>query len=551
VSAVSTLGVTESPAPANRLVTLPQFPIGDTPTLGFIAVDWAERNLRHPNGPHVGKPWRYQGDQVNFLLWAYALDFEARWLFNHLARRLAKGSGKSPFAATFALIEFLAPVRLERFDDRVLGGCIGRPVDMPLVHIAATAESQTSNTMRFVRAFCPKRGQLARDYQLDVGKTQIYKLPEGTLEQITSSSTAEEGAQTTAAVADETEKWTPTQGGDDLMATIADNLTKTAGRMLETANAWEPGIESVAEATWDDWLAQEEGRLQGQQRILYDARLAPSETDMSDPRSLRAALEHVYRFAPWIDIDVVMERIWRKSSKPSDSKRKYLNHPATAEGAWIDPETFKLLGPGYHGSVIADGDEVALFFDGSKSRDASALVACRLDDGHVATLGVWEPEPDTEVDPSDVDRVVQLAFDRFKVAAFFADVKEWESWALTEWPRRYADDLDVFSAPQARPQQSIAWDMRGHAYEFAKAVEACEAEILAGAFTHDGNSALVRHVTNCRRRAYRDAVTIGKESKDSPKKIDAAVAMVGARLVRRYVLADPGRKRRKKSGSLW
>src|SRR5690606_32886465 len=136
-------------------------------------------------GPDAGKPFRYQPDQVNFLLWAYALDDDARWLFNHLARRLAKGSGKSPFAATFALVEFLGPVRLERFDARVVGGCVGRPEALPWVQIAATAESQTTNTMRFVRAFCPKNGQLARDYDIDVGKTKFHRLPEGTLEVIT------------------------------------------------------------------------------------------------------------------------------------------------------------------------------------------------------------------------------------------------------------------------------------------------------------------------------------------------------------------------------
>jgi hypothetical protein len=543
--------VIESPAPASRLVTLPQFPVGDIPTLGFVAVDWAERSLKQPNGPHAGEPWRYQPDQVNFLLWAYALDGDARWIANHLVRRLAKGAGKSPFAATFALLEFLAPVRLDRFDDRELGGCRGRVVDMPLVHIAATAESQTSNTMRFVRAFCPKNGRLARDYSIDVGKTQFYKLPEGTLEIITSSATAEEGAQTTAAIADETEHWLPTSGGSDLMSTIADNVTKTGGRILETANAWEPGVGCVAEATWDDWVAQEEGKLRGEQRILYDARIAPPDTDMSDPGSLRAALEHVYRFAPWMDVDSVMERIWRKSSKPSDSKRKYLNRPTVAEGAWVTPEEWGLLAVAEGVSAAEPGDEVALFFDGSKSRDATALVGCVVGgprDGNVFTLGVWEPADDASVDVEDVDRVVAVAFDRYKPLAFFADVREWESFVLTEWPRRYRDGLLLHASPSARPQQPIAWDMRSHGYEFAKAAEACHAEVLDGAFVHDDHPATSRHVTNCRKRPYKDAVTVGKETKDSPKKIDAAVCVIGARMVRRIVLASKEYRNRVQGG---
>ena len=212
MSAISALGENGSKAPVDRLVTLPQFPVGEIPTLGFEMVRWAEASLIQPNGTRSGEPFRFTSDQVNFYLWAYALDDEARWLFNHLARRLAKSSGKSPFAAVYALGEFLGPCRLERFDDRELGGCIGRVMDMPLVQIAATAESQTSNTMQFVRAFCPKDGQLARDYQIDVGKTQFYRLPEGTLEVITSSAAAAEGAQATAAVGDETELWLQNNG---------------------------------------------------------------------------------------------------------------------------------------------------------------------------------------------------------------------------------------------------------------------------------------------------------------------------------------------------
>jgi len=55
-----------------------------------------------------------------------------------------------------ALTEFCGPVRFRDFDPKRPGGCIGKSVDMPLVQIAATAESQTANTMRMVRAFAPK-----------------------------------------------------------------------------------------------------------------------------------------------------------------------------------------------------------------------------------------------------------------------------------------------------------------------------------------------------------------------------------------------------------
>jgi hypothetical protein len=539
-------------SPAERLTTLP--PGEPELTLGYQAAAWAEGELAgfgglvQPNGPRAGKRFRFTLGQLRFLAWWYALDEDGRWLFNHGVRRLAKGSGKSPFAAVLALIEFCGPVRLKDFDRRMPGGCVGQPVSMPLVQIAATAESQTANTMRMVRAFAPKGSELVERYQLDPGKTRYYKLPEGTLEVITSSATAAEGGEGSFIVADETEHWKPSNGGVELASTLEDNLAKSGSRMLETSNAWVPGVESVAEDSWEAWLAQEERRTRGKAKILYDAAIAPADTDLADPISLRAALDHVYADCVWVDVPVIMERIWSPRSRPDDSKRKYLNWPTAAEDSWLAPEEWNRNADG---SVeVAEGAEVVLFFDGSKSRDATALLGCDVETGHVFTLGVWEPDPnddDDVVDATDVDRVVALAFERYDVVAFFSDVREWESFALSEWPARYKDDLLLWAVPSGKPPQPIAWDMRSHKAEFAKAAEACHAEILERGFTHDGDSRVARHVANARRRPYQAMVSVGKESPDSPRKIDAAVCVIGVRMVRRFVIAG-GKRRKKRTG---
>jgi hypothetical protein len=545
----STTLALDSEPPTSRLATLPE---GEPSfTLGWEAIRWAESMLVQPNGPRARKSLRLTRDQMRFLLWWYALTDDGQWLFNHGARRLAKGSGKSPFAAVLALIEFCAPVRLERKDSRLPGGCVGRPVDMPWVQIAATAESQTANTMRMVRAFAPKRSRVVEECGLDPGKTQYYKLPEGTLEVITSSATAAEGAEASFIVGDETEHWVASNGGPDLMATLADNLAKSGARLLETANSWKPGAGSVAEATWDDWVAQEEGRLRGEARILYDARMAPPDTDMADPASLRRALEFVYGDCDWkreggqpdgdLDIRPIMQRIWRKSAKPDDSKRKYLNWPTAAQDAWTTKEAWAACTDVTQ--VVADGDEIVAFFDGSKSRDATALIGCRVSDGYVFTIGVWEPDTahttESVVPVAQVDATVEQMFSRWSVLAFFADVKEWEGFTKVTWPERYADQLLIKSVPSGNDPQPIAWDMRSHTYDFTLACELTETEINDRGFAHDGDSRVSRHVTNARRRPNRHGVSIGKESPDSPRKIDAAVCVIGARMVRRRLLAAP------------
>ena len=545
-------------APADRLVTMPPFPLdGSIPTLGVGVVDWMRTNLIQPDGPHVGEPFQPAPDQVDFLLWFYALDGGARWLHNLGVRRLSKGAGKSPFAAALALAEFVGPVRLDRFDDRVLGGCTGKPTSMPLVQIVAAAESQTKNTMRYVRAFCPKGGVLARKYDVDVGKTQFYKLPEGSLEVITSSFTAAEGAQATFAVGDEPEHWTSTNQGHELNSTIIDNLTKTGGRMVHTCNAWKPGVGSVAEATWDDWLAQEEGKLRGDQRILYDARVAPALTDeeMGDRSKLMPALEHCYAGSPWVDLENIVQRIWRASAKPDDSKRKYLNQPTAPADAWLAEGRWgKLSDP----TIIVSPDEpVVLFFDGSKSRDATAIVACRVSDGHIfvprQTTGlptIWEPDTSHDTDdvvPVDlVDLAVDHVFDSHNVVAFFADVAEWESFVKISWPQRHKAKLKIMATPTGKQPESIAWDMRSKLFDFTREAELVAQEVDDALFTHDGNPIVARHVANMRRYPNRFGVSVSKESPSSAKKIDAGVCVIGARMVRRLLLSS-GYKERKTS----
>lgn len=552
------------PPPADRLETLP---IGYPElTLGEEAAAWAHDWLIQPNGPRVGKPFRLTYDQYRFLLWWYAVDELGNWIFRHAVRRLAKGSGKSPFAAALALIEFLAPVRLHDFDERAPGGCVGRPVDMPWVQIVATAESQTANTMRMVRAFAPKTSELVSHYNIDAGKVQYYRVPEGTLEVKTSSSGAAEGAEATCVVADETELWIPSKGGPELAATLEDNLAKSGNRMLETCNAWVPGIGSVAEDSWDAWVLQEEGRTRGTQSVLYDARIAPPDTDMADAESLRAALEHVYEDCDWkrphdrfgqpildepVEVDSIMARIWDPTARPSESKRKYLNWPTIKADAWVDPAMWRLLHD--PDRLPIDGEQIALGFDGSKSQDATALLGCCITDGHTFPIGIWEiEEDDQEIDANDVDVAVGKAFRRYDVVSFFADVREWESFTKISWPKEHGASLQTMAIPAGKSPQQIAWDMRSNTRDFTMECELVLAEIMGEEFTWGSgdtrlDSALGRHVANSRAKANQWGESVGKESPDSPLKIDANVAMIIARLARRRFLTAPTTKKKQPS----
>ena len=85
---------------------------------------------------------------------------------------------------------------------------------------------------------------------------------------------------------------------------------------------------------------------------------------------------------------------------------------------------------------MGKGEEITLGFDGSRKRirgttDATALIGCRVSDGHLFEIKVWEQPDgpageDWEVPITDVDNQVKQAFEDYKVIGMFADPAKWE-----------------------------------------------------------------------------------------------------------------------------
>jgi hypothetical protein len=533
-------------APRDRTVTIPDG-IPEL-TLGWEGIYWASKYLRQPDGKNAGKRWEFIETQIRFILWWYALDEQGRWLYYHGVRRYPKGAGKSPIAAVLSLIELLAPVRLKDFDKNAIGGCTGRPVGMPLVQIAATSHDQANvNTMRMVRALLPEKSRIRQDYHVETGKTVFHIPGGGQLMIITSSPTTEEGALVTFGILDQTESFLPSNGGTELAEVLDRNVGKSGSRLLETSNAWVPGKQSVAETTFDAWVAQEENRLRGRGKILYDCRMAPADIDFDDDESLIRGVSHAYGDAWWVDAeDIVHNRILSPRTALDVSKRFYLNWPEAAEDAWTTQQKWaRMANPSFY---IEDGSDIAVGFDGSRVDDATALIGCHIETGFTFSFGIWETGGGSKPIPYDeVNAAVRAVRERFNVCAFFADVKEWEESTKVSWRALFEESLVIWAVPGGRDPQPVAWDMRSHVGEFTQAAEMTLSEIEnePPAFEHDGDSFLGRHVANARRRPNRWGISIGKEAPKSVNKIDGAVAMIIARHARRLVLASKEYKERK------
>lgn len=445
----------------------------------------------------------------------------------------------SPFAAALCLFELLGPCRFDGFDRHEPFGVRTKPMSMPLVQIVATSEAQTQNTIRMVRAFCQKKGSLARKYDLEVAKTFIETPGGGKLQQMTSSAHSMEGGEVSFVVGDELEHWLPAQGGPAMLQTIQQNAAKMGGRFMGTCNAWVPGEQSSAEAIFEAWCDQEDDLTRGKTKILYDARIAPPNTVLTDEPEegqvgLTEALQYVYEDCPWVNLDSIKEQIWSPEYPESRSIRFFLNRPNAAEASWITLEEWTQLRK--PDRKVEPGERIVMFFDGSKSNDHTALVGCCMEDGHIFKIGHWKPEkPLGVVNVAAVDAGVRKAFDTYNVVAFWADVREWESFTRTAWPEEFGDRLIVPAVRGGMSASPIAWDMRSHAYQFAEAAETAFTEIQQQTFTHDGDSALGEHVSNCRVNEFKGRWSVKKESPKSSKKIDLAVCMIGARMLYRHV----------------
>jgi phage terminase large subunit-like protein len=527
----------------------------EIPTLGWGVIEFIETWLIQPDGDNAGEPFVLTREQRNFLLWFYAVDRSGRWRFRRAVLRRSKGWGKSPFLAAVCLVELVGPVVFAGWDRN--GDPIGRPHASPWVVIAGVSETQTANTLDAVRAMIS--GEFADEFGLDVGMTRIYVAGGGKLVPITTNPATQEGARPTFAVMDEVHHWTIGNGGKALAKVIRRNLTKIKGaRSIVTTNAHSPAQDTVARDLFDAHRAQVEGRTR-RADLLYDCVEAPplSDDDLASEETLRAALRCAYGDATWIDLDDIISEIYSPDVPIEDSCRFFLNQIVDAADAWAtalewDSNLVLGLAPLRHATPgqWRKGDTVCLGFDGGRTDDSTALVAVRLSDGAVFILGLWEKPtgPDGEgweVNREAVRGAVDNAFATLDVVAFFADVAEWET-DVDDWRDRFGERL----FHKATAKHAVAWDMRAHGADTVRATEALHRAICDKAVPHDGDPRLRRHVLNARRRPGRWGIAFGKESRESPHKVDALAAMLLARMACTYVTGTNALAKRGGVGTL-
>lgn len=529
---------------------------GAVPSLGFEVIDWISEMLAAPDRGEY-EPFVLYPEQEDFVLRYYEINPRTgKRRFRRGVISRPRGWGKSPFLAALAIVEALGPVVPDGWDAD--GQPVGKPwseVRTPLVQIAAVSETQTKNTWAPLLEML--QGPVLEEYPGLEPLDSFVNLPRGRIEPITSSARTVKGNKPVFAVLDQTEEWVRSNNGLRLAETMRINAAKVGGTTIESPNAYIPGEGSVAEESAAFWTKIREGRARDD-GLYYDHREAPPETDMTDRDSLLAGLAYTYgdsadRNGGHVDLDTIVATIWDPGTDPQTSRADFLNQITHASDSWISQPEW--AGVAAADKVVGRGEEIVLGFDGSRRRnrgvtDATALVGCRVSDGHLFLLGCWEQPDgpfgqDWQVPIVEVLATVEDAFRDYKVVGMYADPARWES-HVAKWEADHGRRLKL----KASTQHPIEWWMTGgRSFQIVRALEKFRSSVVDGELTHDGSSVLTRHILNARRRSSRTGIQIMKEHPDSPNKIDAAIAAVLAWQARVDAMAKGlGRKKAGKSG---
>jgi phage terminase large subunit-like protein len=187
---------------------------------------------------------------------------------------------------------------------------------------------------------------------------------------------------------------------------------------------------------------------------------------------------------------------------------------AARSNAWLPPGSWRAC-PTREGWPV-DGTDVVLGFDGSYNNDSTALVGCTVEERpYVFVVKVWErPNLKEEwvVPREEVTEEVVAAMERWRVRELVCDPPGWHQ-EIKEWAERFGSP-PLLMQPTNRPSVMA---------------EACSKFYTAdvnGDLTHDGNQDLARHLANAVTKETKDGAYITKDGRDSPRKIDLAVAAV-------------------------
>lgn len=540
-------------------------------SMGWELLGWCGYWLRDQRG----QEWQFTPEQARFLLWYESLDETGRIRHRKAVLQRLKGWGKDPLACSLAAAKAFGPTIFDHFDNN--GDPVGREDPAAWVQIVAVSKEQTANTMKLFPVMLSH--EMRKRYGVQIGRENVWGLGDAVQIQATTSNYLSiEGKRVTLGIRNECQNWNDSNQGHDTAGAMNGNAAKipdNLGRMLDIQNAYRPDDDSVAQRVRDAWEKTQANEHRDATHadfgLLVDSLEAPAEAPLT-VEAVPEVIEAIRGDATWLDPRTILEDILG-DTPASESRRKWYNQVIAAADSWVSPQEFD---PWYRDEIVAEGTPIFMFGDGSKSDDNTALVGVRISDGLAFPIGIWIPQTYTQkgreyrmpIRRDDVDVVVHETFDKYNVQGFWFDPSDarddetgeryWEPYC-DAWAKKYGRRLRLPAVkPGLKNEHPIIWDMRNqlNLQAFTQATERAltdlvgekdsEGKVIGPSLTplfHNcpiptggekgrGQGVLMRqHVINMRRRPNKFGIAVGKEHRESRKKIDAGVCMIGARMM--------------------
>jgi len=455
---------------------------GEFPTLGFDVGEWIEANCVVPDGYQLGQPYKLTDEMWRFLIHFYRVyPHAAPWPAPDALRytgaqlRRVQKWGKDPFGgAAVNLAEALGPTRFDGWN--AAGEPVGAPYPTPLIVCLGTSEDQTDNTWRPLLSMI-RNGPLIDLPGMDAGQTRVELPTGGRIEPVTTSAKARLGAPLTFLSITESHLFTLQGGYRKVCGAVKRNVAGMDGRWIELTNGWDPTEGSEAQVTADS----------GDERVLIDTIESRRVDDLGDTDAVYAELLRQYgdsarEAGGWVNVrGRILHEVQSPRHLEADRRRFFLNEIVVGQSVLVDRVRWDAAATD---DALKPGDLIALGFDGSKYRDATAVIASRLSDGRLFCLHVWEKPAlavDWTVPSAEVDQVVRDTFKAYQVAYMFAD------------PYRWQDYLDRWAADF--PKKIVEYPTNNE-FRFDAAIERFTTSFAGGEITHDGSEILSRHMNN-------------------------------------------------------
>ncbi|CPR11955.1 phage terminase [Mycobacterium bohemicum DSM 44277] len=467
-------------------------PLTNAASDGPEVISWIEEHCCFGEGDHYGQPARLELFEKLFLYWLFAKRPDGQHRFRRALLEVPKGNGKSALSSWVGLY-----LLCNRFS--------------PVIPVAAASYEQAGLVFRDMQINVEESPKLRAMLIAYEGEIRVKDGP-GRAYKVYATDNTNDGARPTAVLADEIHAWvSPKQERSHLVLT--NGLSKRAASL--ELNVTTPGFnrDTLAGRLHDYGCRVNSGEVKDDGFLFVWWGVEPERYDLADDEQRAQAVRDANPAADlFLNVADVSARYFQIPE--NDWLRYHGGVWTTSVDSWLPPGAWDACADA--GKTIPDGARICLGFDGSFSRDSTALIAVTCETvPHVGVIGCWERPANAwngwRVPTAEVEQTIRDACARFDVAELAVDMYGWRHvFEVLE-----DDGLPVVDFPQLRSHMVPATE---RAYDAIRNQE----------LTHSGDARLTRHVANARAKTTPRGRTVCKDHPDSPDKIDLCVAMVMA-----------------------